>query len=197
MTTKKKSYAARLGVLALALTLVSTCLLGGTLARYTSEVTGTGTANIAKWAVAFKQNDTEKTADFNFTLADTKATNANVATDAVAPGDKGEIKLVIDGTGSEVAYEYKIELNATDFSETAGNVKFYSNADYTTEWSNADFTKVALANVGSPVEKSIYWQWVGGEDNNANDTTAGKAAADITFTIKLTAQQTIATTPAP
>ena len=36
---KKKSYTARLGALALALTMVTTCLTGGTMAKY---VTGIG-----------------------------------------------------------------------------------------------------------------------------------------------------------
>ena len=45
----KKNHAARLGALALALTLVSTCLMGGTLAKYTTTVTGTATATVAKW----------------------------------------------------------------------------------------------------------------------------------------------------
>ena len=189
-----KKFITRIGVLALALTLVSTCLMGGTLARYSSEITGTGTANIAAWKIAFSQGGVAQTADFTFTLADTKETNDNVATNAVAPGDKGEIVIKIDGTGSEVAYEYKIELATSALTETAGNIKFYSDASYTTEWTNAgDFTTVALDKVGTAVEQTIYWQWVGGEDNNANDTTAGKAAADLEFTVKLTAQQTIAT----
>lgn len=52
---KKKVYAARLGVTALALTLVTTCLMGSTLARYVTEVTGSATATVAKWS--FKVNN--------------------------------------------------------------------------------------------------------------------------------------------
>lgn len=48
MATQKKSYAARLGVLAVALSLVTACLLGGTMAKYVTEVTGTGSATVAK-----------------------------------------------------------------------------------------------------------------------------------------------------
>ena len=76
----EKKFTARIGVLALALTLVSTCLLGGTLARYASDITGTGTANIAAWKVAFSQgNGAAETTDFAFTLAGTKTANGNVA----------------------------------------------------------------------------------------------------------------------
>lgn len=190
----KKKFSARIGVLALALTIVSTCLLGGTLARYASDIAGTGTANIAAWNVAFSQGNGEpETTDFNFTLASTKTANGSVASDAVAPGDKGEIKIKIDGTGSEVAYEYKIELNKSAFTATTGNVKFYSDAAFQTEWADdSNFTKVALGDVGTAVEKTIYWQWENNEANNTDDTTAGTAAADLTFTVTLSAQQTVA-----
>lgn len=198
----KKLHAARLGALALTLTLISTCLAGGTLARYTSEVTGTGTANIAKWSVAFKQKDgstgaeVSKTASYDFDLKDTKDGNELVNVNKIAPGDKGSFEVQIDGKGSEVAYEYKIELTTTNFSSTAGNVKFYSDKERKTPWvDKTDFTKVALNDVSTPVNKTIYWEWEGGETNNTDDTTAGKAAASPTFTVKLTAQQSLASSP--
>ncbi len=198
----KKLHAARLGALALTLTLISTCLAGGTLARYTSAVTGTGTANIAKWSIDFKHKNgagaaDSKTANYDIDLKDTKDTNTLVNSDKIAPGDKGSFEVQIDGKDSEVAYEYKIELTTTNFSGTAGNVKFYSDADRKKEWKNeTDFTKVALDDVDTAITKTIYWEWEGGEGNNANDTTAGVAAASPTFTVKLTAQQSLtATTP--
>ena len=43
----KKRIVRRLGVVALALTLVSMTMMGGTLARYVTEVTGTATATVA------------------------------------------------------------------------------------------------------------------------------------------------------
>ena len=52
---KRKSQASRLGVLALALTLVTTCLTGGTMAKYVTEVTGNATAAVAAWS--FKVNN--------------------------------------------------------------------------------------------------------------------------------------------
>ncbi|MCB6607208.1 hypothetical protein V3C10_07465 [[Clostridium] symbiosum] len=197
----KKLHAARLGALALTLTLISTCLAGGTLARYTSEVTGTGTANIAKWSVAFKQGTTFQTADYNFNLHETKKENGLVSTNTIAPGDTGEIKIEINGSGSEVAFEYKIELdNLSNLAENTGNIKFYSDAECKNAWpTTPGFTTVALGDVSTPVKKSIYWKWEGGEDNNAGDTNAGKEAAKgtaaPTFTVKLTAQQSLASSP--
>ena len=58
---KKRFNFGRLGALALALTLITTCLTGGTLAKYTSSTVGTGTATVAKWAVVLKANGTSQT----------------------------------------------------------------------------------------------------------------------------------------
>ena len=75
----KKNHAARLGALALSLTLVSTCLMGGTLAKYTTTVTGTATATVAKWV--FNAYDaTDNTKQFNVKLTDT-ALNGKVTAD--------------------------------------------------------------------------------------------------------------------
>ena len=190
----KKLHAARLGALALTLTLISTCLAGGTLARYTSEATGTGTANIAAWKVTLKQEKgipVESSEDYTFKLADTKDENNFVTTDAVAPGDTGKIEIKIDGSQSEVAYEYKIVLNTDSFTATKGNIKFYEDAKYQTPWNNmTSFVEANSGNVGGSVDKAIYWKWEG-TGNDTNDTTAGNAAEDLKFTVTLTAQQSL------
>ena len=46
----KRRRTTRLGVVALALTLITMTMTGGTLAKYTAEVTGDTTATVAKFA---------------------------------------------------------------------------------------------------------------------------------------------------
>ena len=46
---REKSYVARLGALALVLTLMTTCLTGGTLAKFVTEVEGEAEATVAAW----------------------------------------------------------------------------------------------------------------------------------------------------
>ena len=188
----RKNFTARIGAAVLVLTLVSTCLLGGTFARYASDIKGTGKANIAKWSVKLKQGGQEQSTDFDFSLAGTKTANDKVDAQAVAPGDKGQIDIEIDGTGSEVAYEYKIALTKDAFTAATGNIQFYSDAAFTQPWTDtAAFTEVALKDVGTSVNKTIYWQWANDDTNNTDDTTAGTNAADLTFTVQLTAQQSV------
>ena len=58
---REKSYVARLGALALVLTLMTTCLTGGTLAKFVTEVEGTATATVAAWNFEAAGNGTEFT----------------------------------------------------------------------------------------------------------------------------------------
>lgn len=184
----------RIVVLALALCLISTSLMGGTLAKYTTEVTGTGTTNVAKWAVAFKADEgatttsTERTTAYTFTLGDTRtdAEGTLVATDRIAPGSTGSIAVEIDGTGSEVPYTWSITANYGDLPST---IKFYQDSGYTTVLtSGSGWTgDVALNAVGTAVTKTIYWKWV--TETDAADTTIGIVGDTDTFTVVLKAEQ--------
>lgn len=185
----KSNFVARLSVLTIALTLVTTSLIGGTLAKYTTEVTGKGSATVAKWSFkAYEKNGGEGT--FTVTLTDTA--NTNVTSGKIAPGIKGQFEIVIDASGSETALEYKIEF--TNFQNKIDNLKFYSDASRT-DGTEIDLTKttalngnIALADVGTKVTKTVYWEWKDGV-NNASDTDAGKAPTEMTFDIKVTGTQ--------
>lgn len=55
--TNKKKIVSRILLVIVALTLISFCFIGTTLARYTSENSGTASTGVAKWAVAFTTGD--------------------------------------------------------------------------------------------------------------------------------------------
>ena len=184
----KKKLFGRLGVVALALTLVSMTLMGETLAKYTTEVTGTGSVAVAKWA--FKADTTttpSATETWTFDLSSTKTTNNNVATAKVAPGDVGSFTVKMDASGSEVAIEYSIAIDKTNLTTTAGVIKFYSDESRTQEIKTAQTGSIALKDVGTAVEEIIYWKW--DTTTDSEDTTLGEAAASETFTVTVTANQ--------
>lgn len=189
----KSNFVARLSVLTIALTLVTTSLIGGTLAKYTTEVTGTGSAEVAKWS--FKANEKSGGSDkFTVNLADTVDKNPNVTSGKIAPGSKGSFDIKIDATGSETALDYKIEF--TNIQNPIANLKFYPDAsrtdgteiDLTT--TNAFDGSIALAETNKKVTKTVYWEWKDGV-NNTSDTEAGVAATKMTFDIKVTGTQKI------
>lgn len=112
---KKKSIMARVGVLALALTLVTSSLTSGTLARYTDSSGIFAKAIVAKWAFSATSGGQVMDRDTPVNLYNTM-TNANsqIASGKIAPGMTGSIPIKIDMTGSEVNAELKVEIALAD-----------------------------------------------------------------------------------
>lgn len=195
----RKSIFAKIGAAAVVLTLVTSSLVGGTFAKYTSSTAGTGTAQVAKWAIAFKEGDTSITGN-TFTF-DLKNTNSEVVTtdDKLAPGSEGEIKFVINGTGSEVGYTYSAEADVSGLNGVP--IKFYSNSARTTELTPTNdkiafaSTDVTLDKVGDDQTIDIFWAW-DKDSTDLVDTEKGMAGTQGTITLDVTAEQLVtATTP--
>ena len=200
----KENHAARLGALALALTLVSTCLMGGTLAKYTTTVTGTATATVAKWV--FNANnaaaDTKKFENIN--LGDTlnyKVTD--IKTGVIAPGTEGKFDIELNGTGSKVGIDYTIEI--TKAAITMQNKELPSNLVFSTKEIKEGNTGNSLDKLSSEsgsllsgtidykdskMEKTItiYWKWPyatsteGADIKDTNDSGIENITLDITVT---------------
>lgn len=119
---KKRNIAVRLGITAMALTLVTTSLSSGTLAKYTSTTTGTATVQVAQWdptAVVTDSaggeliNKTKKTFDLRDTvLADTVKTKT-LTPNVIGPGTEGKFQVVVKGStdSNDVAIDYKVYIN--------------------------------------------------------------------------------------
>lgn len=195
----RKSIFAKIGAAAVVLTLVTSSLVGGTFAKYTSSTAGTGTAQVAKWAIAFKEGDTTVGDTFSFDL---KNTNSEVVTtdDKLAPGSEGEIKFVINGTGSEVGYTYSAEADVSGLNGVP--IKFYSDSARTTELTPTNdkiafaSTDVTLDKVGDDQTIDIFWAWSTLTDKA--DTTQGTTGTTGTIKLAVTAEQLVTnTTPTP
>ena len=197
----KKSIFSKVGAAAVVLTLVTASLVGGTFAKYTTTANGTGTATVAKWAIAMKQNDTAISNNtFTFDLANTN-TNAATASGKIGPESQGAIKMTIDGTGSEVGYAYDITFDTTGLGSVP--VKFYSDSAMTTELTytgkKATMTgEVEQSAVNAAKDVTVYWKW-DSTSTDAADTTLGESATAVTGTVAvtMTANQLIKTPSAP
>lgn len=185
----KKTNIARLSALALTLCLASTALMSGTMAKYTTTVTGNGTATVAKWN--FKVNN--GTQNFTVNLGDT-LNYSNVATKTIAPGTEGSFDIELDATGSDTAVDYEIAFgNLTNKPE---NLKFCSDQACGTviDLTDPDKAKVS-GNIGlsnKPVTKTIYWKWA----YDGSDTAPITGNEKMSFTITVTGTQSTPTTPA-
>lgn len=190
-----KKAAGRLGVLALALTLISTCLMGGTLAKYTADVTGGATATVAKFAFdlngATGQTDKKTinlSALFSNTYNDGKVSASSVV---VAPGTSGKVAITLQNNG-EVALKPTFKIEETNTGKIPLQYAITTTDTEPTSWQKANelaptMTEVA---VGSAAQTFyLHWRW----DPDSTDTadtalgvkeTLDTAKLDITCTVE-------------
>ena len=211
----KKTKFMRAALLLLVLTLITSCFVGGTFAKYTTSGNGTDTARVAKFGVRVNGNgnlfakEYAKT-DASFTLA----TNSVVSTEknVVAPGTSGEMtKMTLTGTPEvavRVSYtgEAKLEgwivndefycplvvkVNDTEIKMDTQitSAKQFADAinDAIKGYSRDYIAGTDLSTIPNDSLK-ISWSW-GFDGDNVNDTVLGDAAADdnaSSITVKVT-----------
>lgn len=188
MTTKKKSYAARLGAVTLALTLITTCLLGGTMAKYVTEVTGTATATVAAWSFKANNNDTMfSTIDLGDTEHRTNYEKTDIKAGVIAPGTEGSFDIVIDGSGSEVGVDYAMKIAEADGITLPDDLTFKVGSDSYTLGQEIKGT-IDYSATENAMKKTltVTWEWPfdTNDDKNTNDNEfKGKSwTLDITVT---------------
>ena len=88
------------------LAIIIVAFIGGNVySKYVSEVRGNGLAQVATWS--FKVNGQQQDVQ-TINLAST-AQPDTLINNKIAPGTKGSFDIIVDGTGSDVAIDYKIE----------------------------------------------------------------------------------------
>ena len=109
----KKNKTMRAGALLLALTLVTSCFVGGTWAKYTTSGSGSDTARVAKFGVTVTGTGNMFAETYNSETAGFTGVTVSSETKVVAPGTKGDMAAIsITGT-PEVAVQVTYE--ATEF----------------------------------------------------------------------------------
>lgn len=199
---KKRSYAARFGAMALTLTLVTACLLGGTMARYVTEVSGSATAAVAAWSFKAYETgaaDTTTLSEIKLGSTTNRASYAkeDIKDEVIAPGTTGQFKIEIDGTGSEVGIDYSVAIEAATGTTLPSDMVF-STVPFDEKNSGGDLAalsdtmqgNIAYSDTADAMKETItvYWSWAFDENDTAasNDNTyAGKNwTLDITVTGK-------------
>lgn len=189
---KKRSYVSCLGALAVAMTLVTTSLTGGTMAKYATEVTGSATATVAAWS--FKANGQEATMtgiDLGSTANRDSYNEGTIKEGVIAPGTKGSFEIVVDGTGSEVGIDYSLVIKKSDSSSLPSNLKFTVGNDEYTLGHEMTGTIPYSASMNKTV--TVKWEW-------PIDTPQDKSDNDYkgsTFTLNITVTGTQQTPTAP
>ena len=201
----------RVGAAAFALTVVSSCIVGGTLAKYTTTVAGTGSAIVAKWAPIFKGGTNggafENSVDVK--LTDTTLNN-KVVDGKIAPGTDGSFSVQVSKGETEVEFKYSVSIS--DLTNRPANLKFYKDSSFNTELTETSVgsgvyelsSDDTMGLTDSEKTLTVYWKWpyeVSGEataaaesrdaadSDTGNKATASEAAATMKFKVNCTATQ--------
>ena len=188
-----------LGIFTVMVALVSLTLVSNTWARYTSTVSGSDSAKVAKWDVEYTGNSattdggvTEVT-NINFDVFNTiKSTDgnaeANTAANLLAPGTQGSFEFKVENKSEvnatcDVTFTSALTNGGTAYSAHTP-VEFTLKEGSTTLATStslaafdAYINEVALAQ-GASKTYTIEWKWVIGDtaDLIAKDTALGIAA---------------------
>lgn len=115
----KKNWTMKTGALLMALTLVTTCFVGGTLAKYVTSGEGKDIARVAKFGVNVTAEGTIFAKEYetdDASVAGTIAKSVESTEKVVAPGTKGDMtKVGLTGhpeVAVRVSHEAKMDLGA-------------------------------------------------------------------------------------
>ncbi len=195
----RKSKTMRVASFLLVLTLMTSCFVGSTFAKYTSTASGSDTATVAKWSIFVNNNQIAAenpsiTFDLFNTIKDSDGSNNenDVGQNLIAPGTSGSFDLKILN-GSEVTAKYEINFEVTNTS----NIPIQYSIDNGNTWSNtlSSITDKTLTIGAAEVTETVQWRWTfnNGEEGNKADTalgiTAQGTAPFITVKATLTAEQ--------
>ena len=203
---KKKNYnSIKIFAILLLLVMLVLMLIVGTYAKYTTEIEGSDSSVVAKWAWQINDTDVSKSdTEFSFNLFDTiKDTDGNNETDVkatkIAPGTKGSFEIKVENL-SEVNAYYNLTLNETKAQDVSNAKIEYSiiGTDEATDWTTAintfNLTNTLLNMETGSKTLTVYWRWAYSPSavQDDADTTVGFAAAnsvsDVNKTITIEAK---------
>ena len=199
----KRNTILRVSAILLVLTLLSTCVISGTFAKYTTSANATDNARIAKWGVVVGATADSFTNDYtNDTAAITVASSDD--TDVLAPGTSGNLcGLTITGQPEvAVKIDATAELELTDWAVagayycplviTVGTTEFkgttYANAEAFEEAVEAAIVaEIAQASVNPNTNLAnsvaVTWAWAFTGNDDVKDTALGNATTPATISI--------------
>ena len=162
MSKKKKA------IIAVAiLSCIALAFIGGqSFSKYVSEVRGDGMAEVATWS--FKVNGQKEEVQ-TIKLAST-CNNETLVNNKIAPGTEGSFNIMVDGTGSDVGFDYSIKFDNESAKPT--NLKFiYDKQEYN---SIAELETAVSGTIHANDEDktrtiTINWKWNYETGNNESE----------------------------
>lgn len=213
----KKTKLMRAALLLLVLTLITSCFVGGTFAKYTTSAKGSDTARVARWGF------NEASVELNDLFMTAYDKNVQGKVDVIAPGTTNSAKFKFTYgdatvTAPEVAYTFTVN---ADESKCAQSIKDNKNIQWKLDngaWGTWDKLITDIKSLsGNPTgtkeytagqlpdgfkdksEHTVAWQWAfqtAGTDGvvdagqDKTDTDMGNAVDLANVTLKITVSAT-------
>ena len=202
----KKNRMMRLSSILLVFVLLTSCVISGTFAKYTTEKELTSSARVAVWSIDFAGEDNTKT-DFVFdlfaTIKDTAgADEEDVDLDGtgsesvIAPGTSGSFDIVLVNN-SEVDAEYSYEFKVVKTTNLPIEFKVTGSDEWVTDLASLSSTATTALEMGDEATITVDWRWVfeiTGTDSeiatqNKADTGFGETGGNISVTATVLVEQ--------
>lgn len=203
MNKTKKNGFLKAACIMLSVTMLATCVVAGTMAKYTTSSGNIeAKAQIASWKITVNEENLKDltTTDLDFKILDTDGadpyTEEHVANDKIAPGTWGYATVKIKNAG-EVNADITANFTKGDDLPAGMTVVALTGEPKSPEDVDDGKESVTAKNVApeSTADMVIAFKWEFGDPkNNDTDTTKGEAAAsgsaDLSLgTLKITADQ--------
>lgn len=196
MSKKKKIII----VLAILLTIAVSFFGGQTFSKYTTEIRGSGNAEVAAWSFRV-YGDNEQTQ--NVKLVST-VNDETLVGNKIAPGTKGSFVIKIDGRGSDVGIKYNLKLQ-NETQKPSNLLYTYAGMSYD---NLADLLQAAGGTIDANAEEArkvkeivVKWVWpyetkitsseVDLAKEDQQDTQDGENISNYSFDIVVTGTQVI------
>lgn len=168
-------------------------LVQDTYAKYTSSANANTNITISRWNILVNDQDIKNNSNFTNTIKPTFEENENIASGVIAPTSKGYFDIIIDGTKTDVSFQYNINLALSNLN-TVSDLKLtnykVNDDDTLHQIENNVISNQVLYNSDNKIIKyRIFVEWIDGDAetmNNEADTEAtinGIAAYDIAINI--------------
>ena len=193
---KKRNWIFKIASCLMMACLLTTCVISGTFAKFTSQASGSTTVKVATWE--FTLNGTKQSEEFAINLGatvDTVDGNTDNEVDlgddlnVIAPGTKGSFSIELVNN-SQVSASYAVSFAYEDASNAPANLKFCAteNGTYSTLADLGTALDGTLkykndANNDDQTTITVYWKW---EFTDTDETSYAGNEIVINATIDLT-----------
>ena len=198
-------------ILLIACVLVLLCFVTvqDTYAKYTSAIDETTDISIARWRILLNDYDIRSNASTTNLIEPVFNGSTHIASDVIAPTAEGSFTIVVDATGTDLSFNYSINVKNSIDSPVSDIVVTGATLNGTpvTVTNNADADStisgtITLANQRvNTFVVNIMWRDGNGENmNNAADTATTlleESVAKLSVTANFTQVPSVTPTPTP